>query len=319
MKKFIMVPDESYNSLLNKTTIDDFAEHFLNAPLENNSSNAAKKLAQYNQRIQGYLDRHWKNVNKPVRVILENEKDAIVQIPKRDAASIAVNTSTQTEEERQSSVEPGEMSYDEIPLHLSANDQRQTPKYNKKRIKKPEKIYGTPSAAGEAQFADSSFSAPAVQRQIEPREIQNAIEDIQQKATHSPQAQRKMLKNEAAERLLEMISRDRKKFGVSSDGKVISSTGQSIGGSNFVKLIDKYKEGKLVNLNGDRPFKDRLLNMDEAKGLAAILFGTSPRRTRSGNPLQKGSGLFNVRRSAAGKRRSVTRATGRFKVRNWCI
>lgn len=76
MKKFILVPEDLYNSLMTKSsTIDEFSENLLSDALTNTQRTPYERHAIYNDRLPGYLDYKKRKRNMPTRVILEKPDD----------------------------------------------------------------------------------------------------------------------------------------------------------------------------------------------------------------------------------------------------
>lgn len=290
MRKFRMVPSEFYDSLLSKTTVDDFSEQLLNETLADKQTSVAQKHAQYNQRIQGYLDHQNRMLNKPVKVTLENGEQVIAQVPQKPAQAVA---STQTGEVNETTAET-------TPT---------TPK--KRRSRKSVKINESePAEQKPAPMGDHTATPVKTGKSLEPKmleEINKTIEEIQETGSPSPKAKKRKAKEIAADLLVKIIDRNKKKFGVDKEGSVISSGGVAIAGSNYLDIIKKHKEGILTNYNGDRPLQAKLLEMPETQSLASTLFGKPPRTPKGPKSAQKGKGIMSAK------------PWGRFKVRNWCL
>lgn len=74
MKKFMLVPEDLYNNLITKTTtIDDFSEQLLASAIRDPSKTPSQRHAVYNQRLPGYLAYKNRKMNRPMRVVLENQ------------------------------------------------------------------------------------------------------------------------------------------------------------------------------------------------------------------------------------------------------
>lgn len=345
-----MVPREFYDSLLSKTSVDDYADQLLNDTLTDNRTNNSTKHTMLNQRLQGYLDHYKREKNKPVKVFLENGEQAFahkskpkaVRGHKEKATQSAQAETTQAGDDTKFTIESTDNSlYDDMQMPIDIVDAKstvqkilrnpsaigKTPKKepsSKNSLKPPKSLDNGGFIPGDkfsfTPVSHSQKSAPVTPIQ----QLRQTITDIEGGSTNSPQAIWKKQKAEAAETLLGMINSDRKKFGVDGSDRVLSSAGVPINGSNVRKIIYKYRDGTLKNLNGDKVLLKHLGKIPEAGPLTGILFGTSPPRTRKGSRTQMGKGLktglknrllFSPKKSTTNSNKS----NRRFTVRDWRV
>lgn len=349
MKKFVLVPEDLYKSLISKpTTIDDFSEHLLNDSLKNEKESNTQRHAKYNQRLPGYLEYKKRKRNKPTHVVVENldqlskelqeDEHGMYQQQRQQKRHLRVPSLeylTARGDSRHEPLKRTDLTEDEEDSHsdFSENDTftvspnvRFYPESVRRTAKHGITEESESDTDEESQDAhEQAHGTPAVLHTTRKNFLPvktpiRAKEDAQPRAlgfrdevTEKPES---MTRDEAYKMLRTMVMKNKDAFRITRDGKVMSFSNVPVQGSHFDNILQKYRDKSLESVNGERAFRDILLKNPATAEVAKQFFTRSPTILRSGKtlPRQTGEGSI-VRRphTVHGKNSDKSR----FTIRDW--